>query len=51
LFCTEAPIAEEECRLAAHPSWNTYMDHFYTEYLPFRMNRTQIYSAHSYITE
>lgn len=51
LFCTKDPIAEEEFRLAAHPSWNIYMDHFYMEYLPFRMNRTQIYGAHSYITE
>lgn len=51
MFSTEDPIAEEEFRLAAHPSWNVNMDHFYTEYLPFRMNRTQVYNAHSYITE
>ncbi|KAI2502024.1 hypothetical protein MHU86_12427 [Fragilaria crotonensis] len=50
LLCTEDPIAEKAFRLAAHPSWKIYMDQYYTEYLPFRMNRTELYNAHAFIT-
>ncbi|KAI2501287.1 hypothetical protein MHU86_13150 [Fragilaria crotonensis] len=36
LLCTEDPVAEEGFRQAAHSSWSIYLDHFYTEFLPFR---------------
>ena len=51
LLCTEDPIAEEELRRATHASWNIYLDHFYTEFLPFRINRTVVFNGPSYITQ
>jgi hypothetical protein len=36
LLCTEDPVAEERFRQAAHASWTIYLNHFYTEFLPFR---------------
>lgn len=51
LLCTEDPIAEEEFRRAAHPSWNIYIDHFYTEFLPFRINRTVVFNGPSFISQ
>ena len=51
LLCTEDPIAEDEFRRAAHPSWTIYVDNFYTQYLPHRINRTLVFNGPSYITK
>lgn len=51
LLCTEDPLAEEGFRRAAHPSWKIYMDHFYTEFLPFRLNRTVVFNGPSHIAQ
>ncbi|KAI2499701.1 hypothetical protein MHU86_14782 [Fragilaria crotonensis] len=50
LLCTEDPIAVKEFRFAAHPSWKIYIDQFYTEFYPFRVNRTVRMDLPTHIT-
>lgn len=49
LLCTEDPIAVNAFRNAADPSWTIYLDHFYTQYLPYRKDREVIYNVPSLI--
>jgi hypothetical protein len=50
LLCTEDPIAANAFRNAADPSWTIYLDHFDTQYLPYRKDREVIYNVPSLIT-
>lgn len=49
LLCTEDPKALQAFQKAAPSDWNIYVDHFYTEYLPYRTNRTVVYNVPSHI--
>jgi hypothetical protein len=55
LLCTEDPKAAKEFQAAvavsANKSWKIYMDHFYTEFLPYRENRSVVYNVPSMITK
>ncbi|KAI2495512.1 hypothetical protein MHU86_19008 [Fragilaria crotonensis] len=50
LLCTEDPLAEAAFRNAALPTWSIYLDHFYTEFLPYRKDREVVYNVPSFIT-
>ena len=50
LLCTEDPKAEDAFRQAANSSWNICMDHFYTQFLPYRKDREVVMHLPSLIT-
>jgi hypothetical protein len=49
LLCTEDPKGVVAFKEAAPTSWNIYLDHFYTELLPYRENREVSYNLPSFI--
>jgi len=50
LLCTEDPKAVDAFRAATEEKgWTIHLDHFYTEYLPFRKDREVIYNVPSHI--
>jgi hypothetical protein len=51
LLCTEDPRGVIAFNEAAPTYWNIYLDHFYTEFLPFRENREVTYNIPSIITK